>query len=98
MFNPLNPSKPLNKQPLEKDYSEWSPEELETEVMIHRYLYYVIVEPVLPDSEYDRLERIARSVLPESSDVHKVGSSLPASYSEEIRHRAVLRVTPRQRK
>jgi NAD-dependent DNA ligase len=54
----------------------------ETEVMAHRYLYYVLSEPVLPDMVYDELERRAREVCPPESPVHGVGSSLPSSYTE----------------
>lgn len=54
----------------------------EDEVMAHRYLYYVMSDPVLPDNVYDRLERQAREVCPPESPVHGVGSSLPSSYTE----------------
>lgn len=54
---------------------------LELEVMAHRYLYYVLAEPRLPDLVYDKLEREARAVCPKDSPVHKVGSSLHCSYS-----------------
>ena len=57
-------------------------EQMEIEVMAHRYLYYVLSEPVLPDAAYDLLEREARALLPSDSAVQKVGSSLPSSYSE----------------
>jgi NAD-dependent DNA ligase len=54
----------------------------EDEVMAHRYLYYVLADPVLPDMEYDIIERRAREVCPPDSPVHGVGSSLPSSYTE----------------
>ena len=57
--------------------------DLETRVMAHRYLYYVLAEPVLSDFDYDILERKAREVSSEDSPVHGVGSSLPQSYSME---------------
>lgn len=57
--------------------------ELETEVMAHRYLYYVLSEPRLPDLVYDDLERQARAVCDAGSPVHGVGSSLPSSYTGE---------------
>jgi len=57
-------------------------QELEDRVMAHRYLYYVLVEPTLPDPVYDVLEREARSLLPDTSPVQKVGSNLRESYSE----------------
>lgn len=56
-------------------------DELETAVMAHRYLYYVLSEPRLPDLVYDQLERKARDVCPPESPVHGVGSSLPSSYT-----------------
>jgi NAD-dependent DNA ligase len=59
----------------------------ETEVLAHRYLYYVLAEPVLPDLVYDVLEREARAICPLGSPVHGVGSSLASSYSES----AILR-------
>jgi len=55
----------------------------EIEVMAHRYLYYVLAEPQLPDLVYDELERKARAVCPPESPVHGVGSSLPSSYKQE---------------
>lgn len=57
---------------------------LELQVLAHRYLYYVLAEPVIADPVYDQIEREARAVLPESSPVHGVGSSLPSSYSAEV--------------
>lgn len=60
-----------------------TPEELEANVMAHRYLYYVCCTPVLQDYDYDALERVACSRLPETSPVHKPGSDLERSYSAE---------------
>lgn len=59
----------------------------ETEVLAHRYLYYVLAEPILPDLVYDVLEREAREQCPLTSPVHKVGSSLASSYPQS----AILR-------
>ena len=59
------------------------PENLELEVMAHRYLYYVLAEPVLLDHQYDMLERRARESLPATSPVQGVGSCLPSSYTAE---------------
>lgn len=61
-----------------------TPADLEKLVLAHRYLYYVLAEPVISDFEYDELEDQARGVLPEHSPVHGVGSSLRSSYSEEV--------------
>lgn len=66
--------------------------DLEKEVMVHRYCYYVLASPLLPDAEYDKIERAAREVLPESSPVHRVGSSLPSSYSDEVKREAANRL------
>lgn len=60
-----------------------TPEHLELLVMAHRYLYYVECQPVISDYEYDMIEKQAREVLSYTSPVHKVGSSLPSSYTEE---------------
>jgi NAD-dependent DNA ligase len=57
--------------------------DLEDQVMAHRYLYYVLAEPVLHDAVYDTIERKAREVCPPESPVHGIGSSLPGSYSDE---------------
>lgn len=59
-------------------------EQFEREVLVHRYLYYVEACPILPDCEYDKIEREARAVLPEDNVVHRVGSSLLSSYSADI--------------
>lgn len=56
--------------------------DLETEVMAHRYLYYVLADPRMPDLVYDALERQAREVCPPESPVHGVGSSLASSYTD----------------
>lgn len=62
--------------------------DLETEVMAHRYLYYVLAEPVLPDLVYDVLEREAREKVSKDSPIQRVGSSLKTSYSVEHIKRA----------
>jgi DNA ligase (NAD+) len=66
---------------------------LEHEILVHRYLYYVEAQPVISDFEYDVLERKAREVLPETSPVQGVGSSLPSSYSETIKQDALSRIS-----
>mgnify|MGYP000458641940 CR=1 FL=1 len=58
--------------------------DLELTVLAHRYMYYVECDPIITDYEYDMLEREARKLLPESSPVHGVGSSLPGTYSTEV--------------
>lgn len=57
---------------------------IEQQVLVHRFLYYVLDDPVISDFEYDRLECRARSILPLESPVHGVGSSLRSSYPAEI--------------
>jgi len=57
-------------------------------ILAHRYLYYVLGEPVVSDAVYDQMEREARAALPESSVVHKVGSSNPWDYSDEVKQYA----------
>lgn len=69
-----------------------TPAQYEHEVLVHRFLYYVMAEPVISDFEYDVIEREARAVLPPESVVHKVGSSLPTSYSAEVQRDAMSRV------
>jgi NAD-dependent DNA ligase len=56
---------------------------MEDLIMAHRYLYYVLGEPVISDYAYDVIERQARFLLPPTSPVHGVGSSLRSSYSAD---------------
>lgn len=53
-------------------------------VLVHRYLYYVLSEPVISDYEYDAIEKEARKHLPIDNVVHQVGSSLPSSYPKDV--------------
>lgn len=69
-----------------------TPEKLEHEVLVHRYLYYVEAAPIVSDFEYDSIERQARSVCPPESPVHGVGSSLPSSYPDNVRRDAMSRI------
>jgi NAD-dependent DNA ligase len=66
-----------------------TPLQLETEVMAHRYLYYVLSEQSVSDAEYDVLERKAREVCDSGSPVHGVGSSLASSYKSSEKELAV---------
>ncbi len=81
--------------------ADWSDspvaEALEMEVMVHRYLYYVLGRPVISDADYDLLERRARTCLVETSPVHGVGSDLESSYHQGIKTLALerLRKNPR---
>lgn len=65
------------------------PAKAEELVLIHRYLYYVLAEPVITDNAYDVLERNARAVCPAESKVHGIGSSLESSYPEKIKAKAL---------
>jgi NAD-dependent DNA ligase len=55
----------------------------ELALMAHRYLYYVECAPVISDAEYDARERAVLPLLPESSALRAVGSSLGSSYTAE---------------
>lgn len=57
--------------------------QIEDSIMAHRYLYYVLSQPVVSDFIYDALERDAREVLSLDSPVHGVGSSLRDSYTPD---------------
>lgn len=57
---------------------------LEEFVMAHRYRYYVLAQPSIPDHVYDVLEAQARKILPNNSPVHGVGSDSELSYSPEV--------------
>ena len=62
---------------------------LEREVLAHRYLYYVLAEPAIPDAQYDIVEKRAREICPPESPVHGVGSSLPSSYRGYVKDYAM---------
>ena len=84
--NLMNEVKP---QSLDHNEPMTEAEILEREVLAHRYLYYVLAEPALPDMEYDIVERRAREVCPPESPVHGVGSSLPSSYPGKVKDYAM---------
>jgi NAD-dependent DNA ligase len=62
-------------------------QQLEDTIMAHRYLYYIECSPIIPDYEFDTLERNARSLLSDKLDspVHSNGSELSDSYSDHIK-------------
>ena len=66
-----------------------TPDQAESLVMVHRYLYYVLSDSVLNDAVYDQIEREARAICPPESPVHGVGSSLPSSYTPEHKKKAL---------
>ena len=66
--------------------------DIEREIMVHRYCYYVLDAPIISDFEYDVLERQARAELPETSPVQGVGSSLHSSYSVDVAEEALSRI------
>lgn len=55
---------------------------LEDLIMVHRFLYYVENSPVISDYEYDILQRQADIFCDKDSPIHKVGSDLPSSYTD----------------
>lgn len=60
----------------------------ETELMSHRYLYYVLGTPIIPDREYDRRERLFLEVIKDmegsqNSPLHDTGSDRAESYTLE---------------
>jgi len=63
-------------------------QEHEDRVMLHRYCYYVLAQPLVSDFQYDIWEREAREVCATESPVHGVGSCLPSSYPERIKQMA----------
>ena len=71
--------------------------DLELEVLIHRYIYYVLDDNIISDYAYDRLERKARDLLPPTSPVQGIGSSLASSYTEDIKQEAQKRVLERDK-
>ena len=60
-------------------------EALALAVMACRYAYYVECAPLVPDVEYDRMERRAREVCGAESPVHRVGSDRERDYSEDTK-------------
>jgi NAD-dependent DNA ligase len=64
-----------------------TPAELETEVMAHRYLYYVVCRPVISDRDYDALEARAKAVVGVDSPVNNPGSDREQDYSDAALHR-----------
>lgn len=65
--------------------------DIEFEIMVHRFCYYVLNAPIIPDWMYDMLEREAQTRLPPESIVHGIGSSLESSYSYEVKNAAYFR-------
>ena len=54
--------------------------------MAHRFLYYVLGLPVIPDYEYDKLEAEAVRSAPASHPIHRPGSDRVSSYTlDQIR-------------
>lgn len=57
---------------------------LANECMAHRYLYYVLCEPIITDMEYDILEKKALLTCDETHPLRKPGSDLRSSYNKEF--------------
>jgi NAD-dependent DNA ligase len=58
---------------------------IEDKCMVHRYLYYVKNNPIISDQEYDQLERKAVETADENHPIHRCGSDMEKSYSDEIK-------------
>jgi len=69
------------------------PKDLEHEVLVNRFIYYVLDDNIISDQAYDTLEREARAVCPKESPVHGIGSSLRTSYPQEVANDAMSRVS-----
>jgi NAD-dependent DNA ligase len=54
------------------------------QALVHRYLYYVLDNPVISDYDYDMLEKAARKLVNESHPINSPGSSLRQSYPDYI--------------
>lgn len=65
-----------------------SNKDLENIVLAHRYLYYVLMTPILPDYTYDSLEEYALTKVSEDSIIRFPGSNLEEDYSDEIKELA----------
>ena len=59
--------------------------EAELRLLAHRFLYYVVASPVIPDQCYDAIEKQVLPHLPSDHPLHRPGSSNPEDYSEEVR-------------
>jgi len=70
-----------------------TPQALEHEVLVNRYIYYVLDSNILSDYDYDLLEREARALCPIESPVHGIGSSLRTSYPQEVENDAMSRIS-----
>jgi hypothetical protein len=74
----------------------------ERDLMAHRYLYYVLAEPVLTDSAYSLIESSFLSALDQYSDVFSimqlVGSDLADSYTDDEIARAIQLLPKRKQK
>jgi len=70
------------------NYSTDTIKQHEDLILLHRYCYYVLCDPIISDFIYDQLETEARKVCPETSVVHKVGSVLSSSYPDYIKELA----------
>lgn len=52
--------------------------------LAHRYLYYVLMIPVISDKEYDKLEQLAVEDADEDHPIHGVGSSNAEDYPKNV--------------
>lgn len=58
--------------------------QLADKCLMHRYLYYVLCEPIISDMQYDIMEKKAKETCDAEHLINKPGSSLKSSYSEDI--------------
>jgi hypothetical protein len=70
---------------MEAHMSRPSQYDLEKQVMAHRYLYYVLSKPVISDTSYDDLERLAKANAKSGSAIFFPGSGEDASYSDDAK-------------
>lgn len=59
---------------------------LADQCLVHRVLYYVLMQPVMGDRQYDILERAATNDpdTPVDHLIHQPGSDLESTYPDEI--------------
>jgi NAD-dependent DNA ligase len=61
---------------------------IESEVLAARYAYYILAKPIMSDRHYDDLERMAKQICPENSEVHSIGSTHQEDYPWKIKSKA----------
>lgn len=64
--------------------------------LVHRYLYYVLNEPIIKDMAYDIMEMLAREMADKSHPIHRVGSSLARDYPDWVKEMALTMINDSQ--